>query len=113
MSERAGKKLSHTHAQLLRGRLKAGRDADADVAVNVYQLFAFLLYNSSCPRLSLSDMYTCMYMYVYACVYVLMRHTAVAYLLGYTDDAHLCAQQLQSPQEDAAAAAAAAALLVF
>lgn len=43
-----------------------------------------------------------------------MRHTAVAYLLGYTDDAHLCAQQLQSPQQDAAAAAAAvAALMAF
>lgn len=51
---------------------------------------------------------------LYAKVYVLVRHTAVAYLLGYADDAHLCAQQLQSPQQDAAATAAAAtALLAF
>lgn len=48
------------------------------------------------------------FVYVHLFAFVLVRHTAVAYLLGYADDAHLCAQQLQSPQQDAAATAAAA-----
>lgn len=59
-------------------------------------------------------LYACVY--IHSSAYVLVRHTAVAYLLGYADDAHLCAQQLQSPQQDAAATAAAATaatLLVF